>query len=47
MDGRGFVKLLLDTHVLFWWVVAPAAVWDPARKAIEEAETVFVSAASA
>jgi PIN domain nuclease of toxin-antitoxin system len=40
------VNLLLDTHVLIWWDegrrIAPAA-----RRAIEEADTVYVSAASA
>jgi PIN domain nuclease of toxin-antitoxin system len=40
------VNLLLDTHVLIWWDegrrLAPEA-----RRAIEEADTVYVSAASA
>ena len=40
------MRLLLDTHVLIWWdegrKLAPEA-----RRAIEEAEEVFVSAASA
>jgi PIN domain nuclease of toxin-antitoxin system len=40
------VNLLLDTHVLIWWDegrrLAPVA-----RRAIEEADTVYVSAASA
>jgi len=40
------VNLLLDTHVLIWWDegrrLAPEA-----RRAIEGADTVYVSAASA
>jgi PIN domain nuclease of toxin-antitoxin system len=40
------VRLLLDTHVLIWWDEGRRLA-PPARRAIEEAEEVFVSAASA
>jgi PIN domain nuclease of toxin-antitoxin system len=40
------VRLLLDTHVLIWWDEG-RRLTPPARRAIEEAEEVFVSAASA
>jgi PIN domain nuclease of toxin-antitoxin system len=40
--------LLVDTHVLLWWLSSPTQLADTARDAIADAEsTVFVSAASA
>jgi PIN domain nuclease of toxin-antitoxin system len=40
------VSLLLDTHVLIWWDEG-RRITAGARRAIEEADTVYVSAASA
>jgi len=40
------VSLLLDTHVLIWWDEG-RRITAAARRAIEEADTVYVSAASA
>jgi PIN domain nuclease of toxin-antitoxin system len=40
------VNLLLDTHVLIWWDEG-RRISAAARKAVEEADTVCVSAASA
>lgn len=40
------MNLLLDTHVLIWWDEGRKLA-APARQAIEEADTVYVSAASA
>jgi PIN domain nuclease of toxin-antitoxin system len=40
------VNLLLDTHVLIWWDEG-RRLTARARRAIEEADTVYVSAASA
>jgi PIN domain nuclease of toxin-antitoxin system len=40
------VNLLLDTHVLIWWDEG-RRLTGGARRAIEEADTVYVSAASA
>ena len=41
------MNLLLDTHVLLWWLTDPAKLSRPAREAITNAENlVFVSAAS-
>jgi PIN domain nuclease of toxin-antitoxin system len=40
------VNLLLDTHVLIWWDEGRRITAD-ARRAIEGADTVYVSAASA
>ena len=40
-------KLLLDTHVFLWWLADDARLTAPARRAIAEADVVFVSAASA
>jgi PIN domain nuclease of toxin-antitoxin system len=40
------VKLLLDTHVLIWWDEG-RRITAAARRAIEIADTVYVSAASA
>jgi PIN domain nuclease of toxin-antitoxin system len=40
------VNLLLDTHVLIWWDEGAKLAAD-ARRAIETADTVYVSAASA
>jgi PIN domain nuclease of toxin-antitoxin system len=41
------VRLLLDTHVFLWWCENSRQLQKPARLAIQEAESVFVSAASA
>ena len=41
------MRLLLDTHVVFWWLTNDPRLKAPIRKAIDEAEAVFVSAASA
>jgi PIN domain nuclease of toxin-antitoxin system len=40
------VNLLLDTHVLIWWDEGRRIAAE-ARRAIEQADTVYVSAASA
>lgn len=40
-------RLLLDTHTFLWWRSDPDRLSAAARKAIAEAELVFVSAASA
>jgi PIN domain nuclease of toxin-antitoxin system len=40
------MNLLLDTHVLIWWDEGRRLAAE-ARRAIEEADTVYVSAASA
>ena len=45
--GQKRVKLLIDTHVLFWWLVDDPQLTTTARKAIANHEaTVFVSAVS-
>ena len=41
------VRLLLDTHVFLWWRADDKRLRAAVRKAIAEAEIVFVSAASA
>lgn len=42
------MRLLLDTHVLLWWLDGDAALSSRARTAIADAEgSVFVSAATA
>jgi PIN domain nuclease of toxin-antitoxin system len=41
------VRLLLDTHVFLWWCENSRRLQKSVRLAIEEAEDVFVSAASA
>ncbi|HUP52197.1 MAG TPA: type II toxin-antitoxin system VapC family toxin [Longimicrobiales bacterium] len=41
------MSLLLDTHVFLWWREASDWITAEGRQAISEAETVFVSAASA
>lgn len=42
------MSLLLDTHVLLWWLKDPALLSDGARNAIEDGENlVYVSAAVA
>jgi PIN domain nuclease of toxin-antitoxin system len=38
--------LLLDTHVFLWWRANSRRLKAPARRAIESAEIVFVSAAT-
>ena len=40
------MRLLLDTHVFLWVVGNHAALKEPARRLIESADEVFVSAAS-
>lgn len=41
------MKLLLDTHVLIWWLEEPERLTAPAYQAIADvAHTVYVSAAS-
>ena len=37
------MNLLLDTHILIWWLGDSARLSKRARKAIEEAETAWVS----
>jgi PIN domain nuclease of toxin-antitoxin system len=41
------LNLLLDTHVLFWWVLTPSALSAAARDSIDRADAVCVSAATA
>ncbi len=42
------MRLLLDTHVLLWTLLAPEEVWPEARELIEDgAHDILVSAASA
>jgi PIN domain nuclease of toxin-antitoxin system len=40
------VRILLDTHVFLWAVAGAASLKRAARKTIEDADVVFVSAAS-
>ena len=39
-------RLLLDTHVVLWWDDASSSLGREARRAIEDAAAVYVSAAS-
>lgn len=41
------MRLLLDTNVLFWWVLTPEALTSIARDSIDAADEVYVSAACA
>ena len=41
------MNLLLDTHILLWWLADSPRLSKKARKAIEESDAVFVSAVSA
>lgn len=41
------MSLLLDTHILLWWLADSPRLSKKARKAIQDAETVWVSAVSA
>jgi PIN domain nuclease of toxin-antitoxin system len=42
------VRVLVDTHVLIWWLAGDARLSDRAREVVEDdANEVFVSAASA
>jgi PIN domain nuclease of toxin-antitoxin system len=41
------LNLLLDTHILLWWLGDSPRLSKKARRAIEESEAVFVSAVSA
>ena len=41
------MNLLLDTHVFLWWLADDRRLSANARKAIENSELVFVSAATA
>jgi len=40
------MRLLLDTHIFFWWFSESARISPKAFKTISEAEVVFVSSAS-
>jgi PIN domain nuclease of toxin-antitoxin system len=40
------VRLLLDTHVVLWWTHGGARIKVDARRALERAEEIYVSAAS-
>ena len=40
------MNLLLDTHILLWWLGDSARLSKKARRAIEDAETAWVSAAT-
>ena len=40
------MRLLLDTHALLWWQQGDRRLSPPARRAIEEADSVLVSAAA-
>ena len=39
--------IVLDTHVWLWWLAEPSRLSRPARRAIDEAETIGVSTLSA
>ena len=41
------MRLLLDTHILLWWLARNARLSNAARIAIEESDEAFVSAATA
>ncbi|MPZ65231.1 MAG: PIN domain-containing protein [Pseudonocardiaceae bacterium] len=41
------MRLLLDTHVVIWWLEASPRLRDETREAIAQAADVFVSAVSA
>ena len=41
------MRLLLDTHVLLWWLAASARLPQTARKSVESSDAVYVSAATA
>jgi PIN domain nuclease of toxin-antitoxin system len=41
------LNLLLDTHILLWWLADSPRLSKKARRAIEESGAVFVSAVSA
>lgn len=41
------MRLLLDTHVVLWWSQGAAALQKQTKRRIEDADEVFVSAASA
>ena len=41
------MRLLLDTHVVLWWRLDSRRLHEDARRAIESADRVLVSAASA
>jgi PIN domain nuclease of toxin-antitoxin system len=40
------MRVLLDTHILYWWFSESARISPKAFKTISEAEVVFVSSAS-
>jgi PIN domain nuclease of toxin-antitoxin system len=42
----GVAAVLLDTHVVHWWSAEPKRVSPPARKALEKADELVVSAIS-
>ena len=41
------MRLLLDTHILLWWLTQDGQLTKRARSTIAEADAIFVSAASA
>ena len=47
MAATTATRLLLDTHAFLWWRGAPSRLGPGAQRAIAEAETVYVSIASA
>ena len=40
------MRLLLDTHIFLWYITGDERVGSAVRKAIENAEAVYVSVAS-
>ena len=40
------MRVLLDTHIFFWWFIKSARISPKAFKTISEAEAVYVSSAS-
>jgi len=40
------VRLLLDTHIVLWWIGEPRRLRSPLRRTIEKATVAYVSAAS-
>src|ERR687887_186904 len=47
VSRRGVMRLLLDTHVLLWWLADDPALSEQARVLIANEPEVFASAASA
>jgi PIN domain nuclease of toxin-antitoxin system len=44
---RAAMRLLLDTHIAIWMVLAPARIAEAVRRAMLDADAVFLSVASA